>query len=72
MSGPVWRFESALEAGCAVCHRTVTGVFVEGEVAANGFRAERQVCPECYGRLNRMLVRGELGSLTAGPAYAHR
>jgi hypothetical protein len=50
----------------------VTGVFVEGEVADNGFHAERNVCPDCYRRLNRMLVRGELGRPTSGPAYARR
>ncbi len=72
MSGPVWRFEGATEASCAVCFRTVTGLFVEGEVAANDFHAERHVCPDCYRRLTAMLVRGELGGPAPGPAYARR
>jgi hypothetical protein len=72
MSGPVWRYEGATEASCAVCFRTVTGVFVEGEVADNDFHVDRRVCPDCYGRLTALLVRGELGRQTAGPAYARR
>ncbi len=72
MSGPVWRFEGSQEAACTVCSRTVTGVFVEGEVVGNGLRTERQVCPDCYRRGTRMLVRGELGRAAIGPAYARR
>ncbi len=72
MSGPVWRFERATEATCAVCFRTVTGVFVEGEVVDNAFRAGRRVCTDCYGRTRAMLVGGELGGSAEAPAYAHR
>jgi hypothetical protein len=72
MSGPVWRYESGTEASCAVCLRTVTGVFVEGEVADNALQIGRRVCPDCYHRLTGMLVGGELGVQAPGPAYARR
>ena len=72
MSGPVWRFESGMEATCAACYRTVTGVFTEGQVEDNDFRIERRVCPDCYLRINRLLVHGELGRHADAPAYARR
>jgi hypothetical protein len=72
MSGPVWRFEAATEASCSVCYRAVSGVYVEGEIADNQMHVGRRVCPECYGRLTRMLVRGELGRRSTGPAYVRR
>ena len=72
MAGPVWRFEASLRQSCAVCFRETTGVFVEGEVHDNGFVPSHAVCPDCYGRTNRMVVSGEAGSHVSAPAYARK
>ena len=72
MSGPVWQFEGEKDAVCSECFRKVRGVFSEGEIVGNELRTVRSVCPECYGRATRMVVRGELGSPVGAPGYAHR
>jgi len=72
MSGPVWRFESTVHQACSSCFRTVEGMYVEGEVVDNDFRIDRTVCPDCYGRWNRLVVAGELGAHTPGPAYVRK
>jgi hypothetical protein len=72
MAGPVWRFEREVEAVCAMCSRTVVGVFTEGEVEANEIRPLRRLCPECFGAGGPILVRGEIGRAVAAPGYARR
>jgi len=47
-------------------------VFVEGEIVGNEMQTLRRICPECYHRDTRMLVRGELGRPVDAPGYARR
>lgn len=71
MSGPVWRFESALRGACDVCLSEVTGLFIEGEIDDGTLAPGRKVCPACVADRNELVVTGELGKQIAGPAYGH-
>jgi hypothetical protein len=70
VSGPVWQFESNLEATCDECRRRREGMFVEGEVVDNVLLPGRQVCSDCFTRWQPYVVAGEVGRRAPGPAYA--
>lgn len=72
MAGPVWRFDQDAAGTCGVCFRTVTEMYVEGEIAGNEMQTARSVCFGCYQRATRMVVRGELGGPVVAPGYARR
>ena len=71
MAGPVWRFDETREGICDSCLRRRTGMFIEGEVAANELRPVRVVCRECISGLGEWVISGEVDGRVPGPAYAH-
>jgi len=72
MSGPVWRFEAEKQATCSWCLVPHKGVFVEGDVQEGELQPQRVLCEACFSRFRQFFLRGEGGSRTPAPAYAHR